>query len=117
MKLISQLITRTVSNMGSGVDGTVHYVHDAAGNIIAETDGTGATVREYIWLPDGGYAGTDLIVAAVDGVNTATPATYYVHTDHLSRPVYFAHGAYRSFYSLRLRGRGAFLCAAGSRRA
>ncbi len=75
---LSQLITRTVSNMGSGVDGTVHYVHDAAGNIIAETDGTGATVREYIWIPGVGYAGVALPIAVVDGVNTATPAVYYV---------------------------------------
>ncbi len=73
--------------MGSGVDGTVHYVHDAAGNIIAETDGTGATVREYIWIPGVGYAGVALPIAVVDGVNTATPATYYVHTDHVSRPI------------------------------
>ncbi len=84
---LSQLITRTVSNMGSGVDGTVHYVHDAAGNIIAETDGTGATVREYIWIPGVGYAGVALPITVVDGVNTATPAVYYVHTDHLSRPI------------------------------
>jgi hypothetical protein len=47
--------------------------------MIAETDAAGVTRREYVWL-------NDLPIAVVDGVNTATPVLYYVHTDHLGRP-------------------------------
>jgi hypothetical protein len=48
---------------------------------IAEADGTGQTVREYLWLPDAGYAGTDLPLAVVGDVDTATPVVYYTHAD------------------------------------
>ena len=34
-----------------------------------------------------GYAGVSLPLATVDGVNTDSPVLYYVHTDHLSRPI------------------------------
>ncbi len=34
-----------------------------------------------------GYAGTDMPLAVVDGVNTASPQLYYVHTDHINRPI------------------------------
>jgi RHS repeat-associated protein len=37
-------------------------------------------VREYIWLEG-------MPIAVIDGVDTATPVTYYVHTDHLARPI------------------------------
>jgi RHS repeat-associated protein len=58
---------------------TTLYIHDINDHIIAETDPAGATRREYIWVGD-------LPVAVVDGVNTASPVLYYVHTDHLGRP-------------------------------
>jgi RHS repeat-associated protein len=74
-----------ITNSGSS-NGTVHTIHDGRGNIVAEADGSGDTVREYIWLPDAGYAGTDLSVAVVTDVDT-TPVLYYAHTDHLGRPV------------------------------
>jgi hypothetical protein len=74
---------------------------------------TGAVLRDYIWLPANrqpagltrgdndnlpqlvggvprsgeGVSPPDLPLAVIDGVNTATPATYQVHTDHLGRPV------------------------------
>src|SRR5687768_16403874 len=83
---LEQLITRVVTNSGSA-DGTVHTVHDRAGNVIAEADATGQTVREYLWLPAAGHAGTDLPLAVVDGVDTPTPQLYHVHADHLGRPV------------------------------
>jgi RHS repeat-associated protein len=69
------------------------------GNIIAETAGGGATgtsgtVREYIWLPEaeiaptmGSRAQVDRSLAVVEAVNTAAPIVYYVHVDHLHRPV------------------------------
>ena len=58
---------------------TTLYVHDINNHIIAETNTAGQTLREYIWL-------NDLPVAVVDNVNTASPALYYVHSDHLGRP-------------------------------
>ena len=58
---------------------TTLYVHDINNHIIAETNTAGQTLREYIWL-------NDLPVAVVEGVNTASPTVYYVHSDHLSRP-------------------------------
>lgn len=67
---LEQLITRTITNSGT-LDGTIHTVHDRSGNVIAEVDASGQTVREYLWLPEGGYAETDLPLAVVDGVNTA----------------------------------------------
>ncbi|MBV8566123.1 MAG: RHS domain-containing protein, partial [Methylobacteriaceae bacterium] len=57
-----------------------HYLQDPDGHIIAETDGSGNTTREYIWLDD-------MPIAVIDGVNTPSPTTYYVHTDHLMRPI------------------------------
>jgi uncharacterized protein RhaS with RHS repeats len=48
-------------------------------HIIAATGASGVTQPEYIWLDD-------LPVAVVDQVATS-PVIYYVHTDHLFRPV------------------------------
>lgn len=73
----NRLASRTVTSGTTTT--TVLYIHDIADHIIAETDTAGVTKREYIWLDD-------LPVAVVDGVNTATPTVYYVHTDHLGRP-------------------------------
>ena len=51
-------------------------------------------MREYIWLPDAEIAPTfaahvpvDRPLAVVDGVNTPTPVPYWVHVDHLQRPI------------------------------
>jgi uncharacterized protein RhaS with RHS repeats len=72
------LASRTVNQSGSPSTTTL-YVDYLAGHVIAETDTTGATQREYIWMDD-------LPVAIVSGVNTSTPTLYYVHADHLGRP-------------------------------
>ncbi|MGE0056127.1 MAG: hypothetical protein AB7S74_18175 [Hyphomicrobium sp.] len=68
-------------------------MHDQWGNIIAELDATGATVREYIWMPEAEIAPTrgsrttvDRPVAVVSNVAT-TPALLMVHVDQLNRPV------------------------------
>ncbi|MGO9768275.1 MAG: RHS repeat-associated core domain-containing protein, partial [Roseiarcus sp.] len=74
-----RLASRTVTQSVSPPSVTTLYIHDINDHIIAETDTTGATLREYIWL-------NDLPVAVVDQVNTASPQVYYVHTDHLGRP-------------------------------
>jgi RHS repeat-associated protein len=53
---------------------TVHYVYDADEHLIAEVDGAGTTLVEYIWLGD-----TPVAVLR-NGV------LYYVYTDHLNTP-------------------------------
>ena len=87
-----QLISRVITNSGTA-NGTVYTVHDIFGNVIAEMDGTGATVREYIWLPEseisptrGSRTTVDRPLAVVSNVNT-TPALLMVHVDQLNRPV------------------------------
>ena len=87
-----QLTTRVITNSGSA-NGTTYFVHDQWGNIIAELDATGATVREYIWMPEAEIAPTrgarttvDRPVAVVSNVAT-TPALLMVHVDQLNRPV------------------------------
>jgi RHS repeat-associated protein len=105
---LEQLTTRTTA-APSGPVGTIAYVYDLDGHLIVEADAaTGATLREYIWLPSndnrmqtaGGRMGetlglsslaandnnpVDLPLAIVDTVNT-TPTLLMVHTDHLGRP-------------------------------
>jgi len=93
-----QLATRVITNSGSA-NGTTHFVHDQWGNILAELDATGSTVREYIWLPEAEIAPTrgsrtnvDRPIAVVSGVNT-TPALLMVHVDQLNRPVKMTNSA------------------------
>ncbi|MEQ1650550.1 MAG: hypothetical protein ABL898_18380 [Hyphomicrobiaceae bacterium] len=91
-----QLSIRVTSNMTPS--GTTHFIHDLNGNVIAETAGNGptgatGTVREYIYLPEteiapaaDGRTRVDRPLAVVNAVNTATPATYYVHSLPRRRP-------------------------------
>lgn len=66
--------------MPVGPIGGSHYVYDLDGHLIAEADAlTGATIREYLWLKE-------RPVSIVDNVST-TPVLYFVHSDHLARPV------------------------------
>jgi RHS repeat-associated protein len=78
--------------------GTTHYIYDLDGHLIAEATGTTAATavitREYIWLEG-------LPVAVVDGVNTATPTTTYVHTDHLTRPIRMTDAAKATVWTAR----------------
>jgi RHS repeat-associated protein len=81
-----QLVSRSTSAAG-GPSGTVHYIHDRDGHIIAEADAaTGQTSREYIWMAANDNEPTDLPLAVVDDVTT-TPVLLMVHTDHLGRPI------------------------------
>ncbi len=76
-----QLVARSTSAPG-GPLGTVHYIHDLDGHIIAEADGsTGAITRDYIWMAANDNAPTDLPLAVAEGANL-----YMVHSDHLGRP-------------------------------
>jgi RHS repeat-associated protein len=46
---------------------------------LAESDDAGNTLTEYVWLDD-------MPIALVANVNTS-PTLYFVHTDHLNRPI------------------------------
>jgi len=70
---LGQQVQRTVSPSGSAV--VTLSVHDLGGNRIAEYDGSGTLLREYLWL-DGRP------LAVVEDGNT-----YWLHWDHIQRPV------------------------------
>ena len=74
----SRLASRVVTHAVAPLSTTTLYIHDLDDHIIAETDASGTTLREYIWVDD-------LPLAIVANANVA-PAIYYVHTDHLLRP-------------------------------
>ena len=78
-----RLAIRTVT---SGVSTTIHTIQDRSGRIIAEASGGGVTTREYIWLDD-------MPIAVVADVDTATPKLWFVHADHLDRPIKMTDGA------------------------
>jgi len=60
--------------------GTTQMLYDAWDHLLAETDGAGHVVKQYIWAGDEP-------VAVLDGTaNAASPTLYYVHADHLQRP-------------------------------
>ncbi len=115
-----QLISRVVTNSGTA-NGTTYFVHDQWGNVIAELNATGATVREYIWLPETEIAPTmqsrtqvDRPIAVVDGVNTASPATLIVHVDHLNRPVRMTNSTKASVWDVIYTPWGTFHSATGA---
>ncbi|MFO0988474.1 MAG: RHS repeat-associated core domain-containing protein [Alphaproteobacteria bacterium] len=56
---------------------TTHFHYDQDGRLIAESDGTGVLVREYLWLGDKPLG---LVVGPA-----GSPTLYYVHADHLER--------------------------------
>jgi RHS repeat-associated protein len=56
---------------------TTHFHYDQDGRLLAESDGTGALVREYLWLGDKPLG---LVVGPV-----ASATLYFVHADHLER--------------------------------
>lgn len=69
---------RTTQNMTPAF--TAHYIYDLAGRLIAEANASGQTIREYIWIDD-------LPLAVVADVDTASPQLWFVHADHLDRPI------------------------------
>ncbi len=106
---MEQLAIRVSTNQTPA--GTTHFIHDHLGNVIAETAGNGptgatGTVREYIYLPETEIAPTmgsrtvvDRPLAVVDAVNTASPVTWYVHADHLHRPIRMTDAAKASVWT------------------
>ncbi len=101
---LEQLVSRNTAAPGGPV-GTVHYIYDTDGHLIAEADSaTGATTREYLWLPGNDNQNDTLAKSTLpqlagggarraEGVPPDLPlaiaegtALYQVHTDHLGRP-------------------------------
>jgi RHS repeat-associated protein len=75
---LERMALRTTQNMTPS--GTTHYLYDRAGHLLAEASDSGTTIREYVWLDD-------MPLAVVADVDTATPQLWYVHVDHLDRPI------------------------------
>jgi RHS repeat-associated protein len=66
--------------------GATHYIQDLQGQLIVEASDTGTPLREYIWLDD-------IPLAVFADLDTASPQLYYVHPDHLNRPLRMTDGA------------------------
>lgn len=66
---LGQRVVKTLINGNKEI-----YHYDESGQLIAVTDGTGATLREYI------YWGNQQIALIANG------NTYYIHNDHLNTP-------------------------------
>lgn len=75
---LERLAIRTTQNMTPA--GTTHYLYDRSGQLLVEANASGNTVREYVWFDD-------MPLAVVADVDTATPKLWYVHSDHLNRPI------------------------------
>ncbi len=68
-------------------------MHDLNGNVLAEMNAAGDTLREYVWIEHRDTqeadtpTGAAMPLAIIADVSTPTPKRYFVHTDHLDRPV------------------------------
>ncbi|MCZ8374674.1 MAG: hypothetical protein O9342_04795 [Beijerinckiaceae bacterium] len=81
----SRLASRVTQNQAGA--GTTRLFHDNDNRVIAEVNATGTTVREYIWMDD-------LPIAVLDGsTSTTNPTLFFVHADHLNRPVAMSNAA------------------------
>jgi RHS repeat-associated protein len=118
---MEQLVSR-VSQSPAAPVGTIHYIYDLEGHLIAEANGsTGAVTRVYIWLPANdnsndtlaeemgigslqpsgltrGDNTPDLPLAVVDIAGT-TQTLLQVHTDHLGRPTRMTNAAKATVWS------------------
>jgi RHS repeat-associated protein len=65
--------------------GTTHYIQDLQGQLIVEATDTGTPLREYIWIDD-------IPLAVFADLDTASPQLYFVHPDHLNRPLRMTDG-------------------------
>jgi RHS repeat-associated protein len=79
---LEQLTSRNTSAVGAPA-GTVHYLYDQDGHLIAEANAsTGAITRDYIWLASNDNDPVDLPLAIAE-----TTTLTHVHADHLGRPI------------------------------
>lgn len=56
-----------------------YYYYNRSGNLISETNGQGATIREYVWIDN-------VPIAFIDYVSSPSVEMYYIHTDYLNTP-------------------------------
>ena len=54
--------------------------------MIAEYDAAGALLTDYVWMDD-------RPIAVIANAGSGSPVTYWVHTDHLERPVLMTDGS------------------------
>ena len=80
-----QLISRVITNSGTA-NGTTYFVHDIYGNIIAELTTAGATVREYIYLPETEIAPTRVFLGASDSPPSSLPEAPKFRDRRRARP-------------------------------
>lgn len=71
---------------------TIHFHYDLAGTLIAETDGTGALIRDYIYLD-----GAPIALIASDPAQPT--GTFFYHTDHLGTPQMLTNGEQTTVWS------------------
>jgi YD repeat-containing protein len=102
---LERLALRTTQNMSPA--GTTHYVYDLSGRLIAEATNTGQTVREYIWLDD-------MPLGVVADVDTPSPKLWFVHPDHIDRPVKMTDGTQAVVWDAIYRPFGAVHSVTGS---
>jgi RHS repeat-associated protein len=78
---LEQLTSRNTSAVGAPA-GTVHYLYDQDGHLIAEANAaTGTITRDYIWLASNDNDPIDLPLAIAESATLTM-----VHADHLGRP-------------------------------
>jgi RHS repeat-associated protein len=75
---LERLALRTTQNMTPA--GTTHFLYDRAGRLLVEASSAGTTETEYVWFDD-------MPLALFANVDTGTPTLFYVHADHLNRPI------------------------------
>ncbi|WP_229188154.1 RHS repeat-associated core domain-containing protein [Bradyrhizobium oropedii] len=75
---LERMSVRTTQNMTPAA--TTHYVYDRAGRLLMEASSTGTIQREYVWLDD-------MPLALFADLDTTSPKQWYVHADHLNRPI------------------------------
>jgi uncharacterized protein RhaS with RHS repeats len=71
---------RNLRSRKTSASGTTVFSRDLGGRIIAESDGSGGTLRTYVW--DDGYQP----IAQIDNIG-GTERITYLHTDPLGTPV------------------------------
>jgi hypothetical protein len=69
---------RQIQNMTPA--GATHCGQDLNGQLIYEATDTGTPLRAYLWIDD-------IPLAVFADLDTASPQLYYLHPDHLNRPL------------------------------
>jgi RHS repeat-associated protein len=102
---LERLALRVTQNMTPAT--TTHYVYDRQGHLIVEADASGNTLREYVWLDD-------MPLAVVADVDTMSPQLWFVHADHLDRPLKMTDGTQAVMWDAVFRPFGEVMSISGS---